>query len=466
MNFELYEKQQQTTDLIIDKLENDSTYVKNNIYVSGEMGVGKTYIGAYLGHHYKENYNIFVVSPKININKWSSLLGDVKRLKRTTPYDEKENISIIAIEDLNTWINNQNPVFNKPTVLIFDEIHLATKTRYEAFSELHNRLPYDKKGIYLTGTIMEGEHSDFDNLLRVTHPFLRQDLDVFTLLRHNFLKFIYLIWQHISVSLSLDDVQALEENREEIKQEIAPIDTIPLTREQELFSNAIGEQLRFIDTPNQRRSTIITSYIDNPNKSLIHKKNNRASLKSLRHGSYNHLAVPLMDLDFKNTSKYKALKDLINDAKNKNEKVLVYANEEELIQELKNALESDGIKAFTIESVKQENYSEYINQSFNTCDVGVVNPLKVNVGVDIHAEQLVWYQLMPQLDKMIQAQRRVCRLSSTKKSLVTLMVYDTESEYQRALDLSNATKNNAVTYGVQQKDSLAKLTGVVLGQLG
>lgn len=89
-------------------------------------------------------------------------------------------------------------------------------------------------------------------------------------------------------------------------------------------------------------------------------------------------------------------------------------------------------------------------------------PEKVNVGIDIHAEQLVWYQLMPKLDKVIQAQRRVCRLSSKSKSLVTIMVYDTHYENDRAKQLSEATKNNALTYGVKQKDALAQLTGILL----
>lgn len=42
------------------------------------------------------------------------------------------------------------------------------------------------------------------------------------------------------------------------------------------------------------------------------------------------------------------------------------------------------------------------------------------------------------------------------------MIYDTDYENQRAVELSNATKQNALTYGVKQQDNLAQLTGILL----
>ena len=227
-----------------------------------------------------------------------------------------------------------------------------------------------------------------------------------------------------------------------------------------LFSDVISSQFSDLDVSKQTSRTQIASYLDNPEKNLDYRMQTRTSKSKMKSPKHVTLAMPLKDIAFQNTSKYQKLVELI---KNSNDdRILVYVNEETIIQKLKASLKDDGINAFTIEHVDVEMYSDYINQQFKTTKVGIVDPSKVNVGIDIHAEQLVWYQLMPKLDKMIQAQRRVCRLSSENKSLVTIMVYDTDYENQRAEELSNATKQNALTYGVKQQDNLAQLTGILL----
>ena len=458
MMFKLYDKQQMIVEEIKEVIDDPFHMAKGNMYLSGEMGSGKTYMGAEMANEMSQDYNVIVVSPKVNMNKWDSLLNNAVKLKKADSHNKLNSIELIAFEDLNMWSKEQQPI-EENVFLVIDEIHLAINSKKQGLDNLLSLIKGVRKGLYLTGTIMEGEKSRISSIIRATHPHLDTKKMV-EMMKSRFEIFVFKIWQHISVSVSLEDIQDLMENRQEIKQDIAPIEPIPLTREQVLFSNVIELQFKQADVGIKTIKSQVTSYIDNPSKELVYRTSSRASKSSLKTPKFIRLAMPLKQIEFKNTAKYKKLKSLIENSND--DRILVYVNEPLLIQELSNALQSDGITSFTIDNVEPENYSEYINTAFKSSRVGIVDPQKVNVGVDIHAEQLVWYQLMPILDKMIQAQRRVCRLSSENKSLVTIMVYDTKYESERANELSNATKQNAITYGVKQQDSLAQLTGILL----
>lgn len=467
----LYQKQQDIVDKTISLLAQSNSILNNNLYLSGEMGVGKTYMGAYLANYYAENqYKILVVSPKVNIKKWQSLLNQCEILNKNSN-QISNNISLISLEDINLWTQNliklkQNQLEDK-FVLIFDEIHLALNTKYEAFVRIINMSKdlNDFKGIYLTGTLLEGNREIIARLISTTHPNLAQQYSIFNLLHHSrFPTFIYNVLQKISLSISLEDVQSLEANKEEIKQEMKPIVKLPVTTEQQLFLNVIRKNAQSMNINNLTIQSLMTSYVDHPSRSLEYNRKLRPTKNNIPSGHINYLALPLSNIELSLTEKYQHTLDLI---KNSNDdKILIYANDKELIEDLKNQFIKDGFSAFTLgNSIKIENYSQYINEKFKTHKIAIINPLKVNVGVDIHAEQLIWYQMMPRLDKMIQAQRRVCRLSSNSKSLVTLLAYDIEFEMEKALELSNASKHNALTYGVKQKDSLAQLTGILLNNI-
>lgn len=473
-DFKLYDKQLEVATEIIEKMNHVGGRANGHMYLSGEMGTGKTYMGSYIANHFKnEGYKVIAIVPRKVVRKWNSLLDDATRLKRNDEYLNSD-ITLLSFEELNVWTKNQKlSYFSEKTLLLIDEVHMAERSKMDAFQRLLNENTGllkdvdELKGLYLTGTIMEGERSKVAQILETTHAHLAASVDVGQVLYNNFPRFIFDIWSHISVAASMEDIQDLSNNREEVRQDLAPIDYISLTTEQELFTQILDAQLESLVSSmrdsskrQERIDSIKSSYIDNPNKELIYETRTRASVNRLKNGNISHLALPLKEMDIRNTSKYIKLMDIIKNSGD--EKILIYANEYDLINNLKEALVLDGIKAFTIEGVNEEEYSSYINSAFQNHKVGIVDPLKVNVGIDIHAEQLVWYQFMEQIDKMIQAQRRICRLSSKGTSLVTLLVYDTPYEVVRANDLSNATKNNAITYGVKQTDALAQLTGILL----
>lgn len=481
MTIELYEKQNEVVNEIKEKIE-DFNLTKNAFYLSGEMGTGKTYMGVkMLSDYIEKGYKVLLVSPKQTITKWNDLIENENHStiiqKGKMEYDTNKEVNIVPFEQLNVWTKGnidgeyeevQTSFFeeiskNNKILLVVDEVHLATKTRYDALERIVKKMRrfdenHTTRYLYLTGTIMESDNENVSQLLALTHDYISSSVKCE--LDNNFPRFIYLYWCDIAVSVSIDDIQALQENRQEIKQEIAPINEIPITTEQDLFMDVVETQLQKAGIDYNKSSSISSSFVDNPEKDLVYRVARRVTKHSLKKPQFIDLAFPLTDMNIQETSKFKKLIDIINHSKN--DKILVYVNDEDTIETLINKLNDLNISAFGIKGVKPENYSEHINAKFDSHKVCVANPEKVNVGIDIHAEQLIWYQLMTNIDKMIQAQRRVCRLSSKGKSLVTLFVYNTRFESQKAKELSESFKHNAITYGVKQEDNLAKLTGILL----
>src|SRR5699024_6074367 len=81
--FELYDKQLEIANECEKKMFDDKDLSRGKVYLSGEMGSGKTYMGSYLANKLSKSYPVLVVSPQININKWADLLDNPTRLKRS-----------------------------------------------------------------------------------------------------------------------------------------------------------------------------------------------------------------------------------------------------------------------------------------------------------------------------------------------------------------------------------------------
>lgn len=476
-NIKLYEEQQRTVNIINSKLENDPI-CDRFVYLSGEMGVGKTYMGVEIVNNYKSRYDkrtIFIVVPSIVRKKWHSLLGDDTTVLKKTHTDlssSDKGVYLINMEDLNVWQQKikqaQSTFFEQDMLFLVDEVHLCKNTKFDAFQTVLRQLTKQSHGVFLTGTIREGQSYDIATLLNRTHPTHIRNLlgrdghidELSDMIVNRFSNFVFSIWQYISVSLALEDIKSMSSSSNEERQELRPIEHLPLNIENQLLNNMIEASLNHY-TSSERARYLSTAFLDNPERPLIYKTTQRNSQTRLRSGSIVDIGLPLLDVKVSNTDKFKALVKLIND--NPDDKVLVYMNDSDLMERVKHALSDEDIQAFTLDKkLSKDNYSEHINEQFECHTVGIVDPSKVNVGVDIHAEQLVWYQLMPKIDKMIQAQRRVCRLSSQYKSYVTLLVYDTDFDKNQTRELSEAVKMNAATYGVKQQDKLAALTGIIL----
>lgn len=555
--FKLYPQQkviyEQIQHQLIDTPFLKNIYLNKKLFISGEMGVGKTYIGTQTIINYVHNTNSFglIFCPTTVVKKWHKVLLDaintynypikVKELKRNNKFIKTSNttkaktdvsfepntIYIITNNSLNVFVTNNYGFFmdlSKLPLIIFDEVHELKGAKIHGLEQLlrwdNNKMnvlldsdlitsysqfydgTFDKKlnnkipMLFLTGTIFNKSWNDIFELIALTHQLLLKhavlNLDCTDLVKNNlydfpiYHKFKFLtdpkdirstfpnifvfinkIWQYISISLSLDDVKKTNKinNKEnEINQTIMPIKPFPLTNEQQMFLNVARIQLARLNTSNIE--TKIMDWIDYPTKSLILQKKPHVRKTRFTTNKQEFVSFPLIPISLNHTVKYKKLQEIIQAKYENNKRFLIYANDPDLITALVKLL-SKNYKTFSLPmNLKAKEYGEYIKEQFtNGYEIGVVQPTKINVGIDIEADYLIWYQLINDYSKMLQATRRVYRLSSTRESLVYFLIYENTQQEEIVNELSNSTKNNAATYGEQSQDNLTKITGILLDNI-
>lgn len=233
--FELYPHQQQIYEQIRNQLI-DTPFLKNiylnkKMFLSGEMGVGKTYIGTKLIVNYVHNNNTYglISCPTIVVNKWHKVLQEaintygynikIVELKRNSTFTygkhyvpfESNTIYINTNNALNVFSTNNVQLMETSNILpfmIFDEVHelegaklhglqnyivwdnhnyepltltYADKRnpflfaqKYQAYNagvyndKLNQKIPM----LFLTGTIFNKDWDSIFTLLSITHPLL------------------------------------------------------------------------------------------------------------------------------------------------------------------------------------------------------------------------------------------------------------------------------------------------------
>lgn len=125
-------------------------------------------------------------------------------------------------------------------------------------------------------------------------------------------------------------------------------------------------------------------------------------------------------------------------------------------------------KAFVIpNNLNKAEVAEYVNSRLdNDYDVAIATVKQISTGIDLNsAHQIIWYQVPSDVTTILQAQRRVLRLNSTEDSKVWFLYYKDTAQEQTIIDASNAATNNAAAYNVRAKDNLAKVTGILFGNI-
>lgn len=549
----LFEAQKQIVQAAVDAYQHPNIFRDNKIFISGETGVGKTYIGSAIAAKINVAHQvvadaakraILIVAPDTVLLKWKRVLietdpelaADNRIIVMTRPKEFEPlragSISIISIKNLHRYIK-QYPIDRTATLpfVIFDEVHKIQKSQLDAFAELielqtsDHRLPM----LLLSGTIFNRSWKDLGKLLTLTHPkllghvlntfevnerlsatpkrtksiaddpqdegysslfdalpitFAAADFDgypwrsktvseltvVQKLVRkvisatankldsdtiYSLPNFISRIWQYISMGIGIDDVQEMSANTDEIKQEIMPISPIPLSKLERTYL-AMTRQFYRGSNP-QTREMFIMNYLDQPDRSNLLKPRQYGRVDWFSNQQMYYVNFQLKPIPFNHTTKFKQLKTLIDN--NQNKRFLIYAHDQSIVKLL-----CDELGAFTITSdIEQTRYGEYINEQFDSGKtLAVIDPRMISEGIDISADFLVWYQLIDNYNQMLQAQRRVYRLNSTRKSKVYYLIYADTQQERTAKNLSNASKNNAAVHGSKETDNLAQLTGILL----
>lgn len=468
-------KQQQIADQALAALKLNQT--DHAIYLSGEMGVGKTYIASYILSKLiqQKDHLSLVITPSIVTDKWAKILKDFTNPDKTTIIklsprkvdkqlaqyqncnDHTRFIFVAApncLKSINGYVNDT--YLFEHINLIVDEIQEYQRTRLKYIINLIRQTSREDSNILaLTGTIFDGVGDNLADLLNVTNPTVYKSYNDSLTDLPNFMRYI---WQYISVSISMEDLkEETQIENQNIQQAILPIDYLPLTELEQAFYHLTSIQAKHLGITNYKQ--IASDLLDNPEKDPIKLNRDRQTINHQTTASL--LTLPLEPIAFSETKKYKALLAFLKNI-NPEEKVLIYANDPALIETLTQQLNFDGFR--TTSFVKATNDIEQrLQKATQNYNIIVADPKIMKVGVDVSdISYLVWYQLLSTMTDILQAQRRITRLDSKTPSTVKFLAYD--NTYQRELldTISQANKNNAAAYGTKDQSNLTKLTGILL----
>lgn len=485
MTIQLYGKQQiivnDITQSYNNYLQNPKGIFSNGAFISGEMGVGKTYMGAVIVKNMKkDNHVTLIISPASTTHKWQKVLNELidTDVVIFNPKDDtilQNGVLIMRAKDLTNYLkmfkSKTAPMFD---FIIYDEIHtLKPKLKpFENLTELRNNFAPRKTVplLGLTGTIFSQSVKSLQKVLELTHPEY-QELQANGLVQDSgktdLPRFMY-YWTKIAWSISLKDVESdfQSDNTDDIEQTIAPIKLIDPTEEQKAVYNVAKLQMSALSVANAPAKA--TNILDLPSQAgnLIKSRTNKklwVDGHTRQIQTAFNVGFTLTDVIFEHTPKYQELTKILTD---NHEKTLIFANEEDLIKQLATSLTNEGFSVATMpKSIKAHDFSNYINEQLSgDAEIFIINPMKISTGVDITtASRIIWYQLLNDLGSTLQAQRRVYRLSSTKSSIIHFLAYS--RTYQETLinEISDSAKNNAVSYGQNDTSNLAKLTGLLFG---
>lgn len=398
--FKLYKKQKEKADIILKGLKS-----RDFILLTGEVGVGKTYMGTYIAKRWQEintNDVILIISPKHVVSKWKNVLSlaqaDMSRVILTDKV-LKDNI-------------------DRADLIIYDEVH-TIKTKIKHFSE---HIETDGKFIGLTGSIVDKDVNDITNITNFFSndglKFSRySDVRRFYESKEQYIRFY--IEPLFTVGLSKDDVREIQTDSDTIIINTEEL-SIKMDGEESAFYNFVSQRLSSKKIAKHGQLEILNNFLDRvPNTSEFVRKT-----KWEETGQYNSDGKPIKEaftlsyfigelLHNKSTKKDKILDELIE--KYKSETIIYTLNDAVAERIGKNT------KAIYIDT-RKPNAVENINEIIKTKTV-VININHILTGVDLHANNIIWYQTPLTLTQEIQGVGRILRLSSSLDDKTVIYLY-------------------------------------------
>lgn len=502
----LYKSQAEIVNAFVKAYKDPQLTMQHHIYISGEMGTGKTYMGCAIAAELNPKH-VLISCPSSMPKKWAEVYQDftnVKPLifnkKTTTAKDIANAPAVIVVQkDLYTLVNLVYSDSMSQSVLIQLEALIKSDVKYGEVSSLTNfekSLPHyfdfvicDEIHTYkpttqvfralaalcqsnvlllgLTGTLFKQNIADLHCLLSLTNPefnglsYTDDDLRDPSWFYPN-------IWQYISAPISLKDVernQQEEQSEEELKQNIMPLHGLTLSDEQQAWYDLAICNLKRLGISKSKIDQVTTSYLDLPqmkqpsvNRSVADESDifNKTRIRKKYFSG-----MTLSPIKLENTPKFKQVKDIL---KKHPEKTIIFVQDTNLGKILTKYLD----KSFIIPaSIANSDVAAYVNDRLNTdYDIVIATTKQISTGIDLNsAHQVIWYQVPSDVTAVLQAQRRVLRLNSTTSSTVWFLYYNNTAQEQTIKDVSHASTNNAAAYNVRATDNLSRLTGILFGNI-
>lgn len=527
----LYPKQEELVNALVKTYNTPNHISDQHLYITGEMGVGKTYMASALAHKLHAK-NVLIISPKTVTTKWQKVfnqfnpelhLPGIVTTKHHQIIDPQTNVTIVTPQHLTQHLtkkftdidfkklellvnqnikgrhNNDiyrnfyyslidsiqtNDLIDKQhhyDLVIFDEIHTFKAQTKPFLGLIFLNLCQHNKILNLTGTIYNQNLSYLANLLMLTNPRTinyaisanlafsdAQYIKLVDILHRSDL-FFSSIFKYIAGQISLTDVKEnTAKSTDNIQQTIVPPIAIDLSNEQQTWVELAKYQLNHLQRSAKKTDEIINNYLDQPSQEqptiTTHKRTDYAhsffeSIKTMRKAV---VGLQLTPIELEQTPKYQQVLKIKKDRPAA--KSLIFVNNNKLCKALAKSLpKTKSLPA----KLKASQYSDYINNCLKTdTDFIIVTPRQISVGIDItEADQIIWYQIPDDVAKIIQAQRRIYRLTSTKSSRIYYLYYTGTYQEEIIKQVSQASVKNAGSYNVRSTDNLAKITSILLPQI-
>lgn len=430
----LYRKQKEKSDLIIEGFK-----TRDFILLTGEVGVGKTYMGTYIAKKWLENFplsNILIIVPKHVLSKWNSVIElseinkDNIKITHTVKKDEIDNADFI----------------------IYDEIHeIKTKTKH--FSDF---VTTNKKLLGLTGTIIDKDINDMTN---ITNFFSNNGIKYNRYLdkRKSWsTKQAYIrlyIEPLLTVGISKADVdESLFGNDDAVLVNTKDY-AIKMDDEESAFYAFISRRLANKQIAENSRLSILNGFLDRvPDVSPYIKKTSWETVES----NNNTTKIANVNAYFvgeqlhnKSTKKDEILKELLNEYKNS---TLIYTLNDNVAKRIANETSAIYVNAKSITA------EEEINNLVKS-NVVVLNINHILTGVDLHANNIIWYQTPLSLTQETQAVGRILRLSSSSDDKLIIYLYHENTMQEETIKKlqENHKLNNEL---ISKKDKNIKISNI------
>ena len=460
-------------------------------FLSGENGVGKTYITSAFIHQYLKEHpraNFLIISPTHMLKKWQTVLTeynpdvDIQQLK------SKQNrlpaqITIVS----NRQLSRTKEINKQINFIVYDEIHEVNPNRAN-YQHLENLIYQNLKPnvLGLTGTVFSQSTRNLLKIIDLLRPDLYNNATNFGFNINKINFFEKYIWQFVSVTINLHNVNA-KLNKQDINQEIMPIHLIKLTTEEKMFYvltrnrmnrlNKNGAQLagELIDFP--RTNQFVTKHTRKTHANSAEVRQTRDLVlnqldRNLRWQNQPNIsrqesyvsALSLSEIKLTNSQKFNQLKQIIKD--NDQQTILILLNGDQNLTRLAKAIKqatNRPVKTMN-KNIKPNNRADFINDWLNADNQNILiaNANHIKTGIDLNSVSvIVWYQLLPELADILQTQRRARRLSSKHDSKVYYLAYQDTYQEKLIKELSKSNTNNAATYNWRSEDALSQLQGIL-----
>ena len=521
----LYPKQAQTVDNLYHIYQQPNHISQGHLFISGEMGVGKTYMASALINKLQAKKTL-IACPVSVAKKWQKVAQEYNPDKTISIYNPKQNadltdIVIVKQKDLykfalkylltdiddnkNTHQANYNAaenafeeykteisrgakrIYNKvvsvdnyfaPEMIkqifdfaIIDEIHLYQPT-HQDFAVVALLAQMKIKMLNLTGTIFNQNVAKLILLLMYTNRYLMKascDLDAsaddydIASSKH---KCMDASWFYLNIWRYLGSQISLKD----IEKKRDSTDKINQTTMPLEGLNLTDEQKAWQTIAELQLNHL--QITKNRQDLLITSYLDLPSRSQLSITKHHNIDSNIFELRKNFISMQLTPIEIQNTAKFKQlksilqsnpAKTLIFVLDNELLKRLPQVLPNTASLA---KSVKKEKVADQLNELFTKYNNVVVTIKQVSVGIDVNnAQNVIWYQVPNDIASIIQANRRVLRLNSTTPSKVWYLYYKETHQEEIITEVSKSAVNNAAAYSSRLDDNLARATQVLFGNL-